>query len=263
MPNCYTYIIVEDEPYQRDRIAELLQSRLDLHPLGAFSNAKEAYDFLVALDKPQLDLLFLDLQLPNKGDGFGLLKSIEGLQLRHRTIIFTAHHEHAIDAYLYPSVSGYILKPVEPDKLNLAINKALNELKAHKSLPLPVPPPPVPSLEFLVIKEDGRIIRIPYREIAYLEASGNNVRTHTFAQAKCHESRGPFKEVCEELYGSHFLRVHQSFMVNLHEVSGYASNHTELYLRSKKSKTFQPIAVGRAYREGFKNKMKEMGLGEG
>lgn len=261
----YSYIIVEDEPLQLEHLSKLLQNRLDLQSLGEFSSANEAFEFIAKLDRQSFpDLLFLDLQMPRKGDGFGLLMSIRHLNMHHRTIIFSAHADAALEGYLYPSVSGFIAKPVELNKLHLAIDKAIAELrlpetKSEQTIATQQTPPMPSALESLKVVVDGKIIRIPHQDIVCLEGSGNNVKIVTVGE-EIFEPRGPLKNFYKELQDSHFLRVHDSFIINLNEVVGAARNCHEVYLKARNGSPIKTINVGRVYRNEFKNNMADLGL---
>ncbi len=126
MKMTYRFIVVEDVELQRQHITGLLQSRLDLEFQAAFENAQEAYQYLASGKNPMPDLLFLDVEMP-EASGFSLLESLRRLEPSFRVIFVTAFPEYAIKGYEY-NASAYLLKPVEPDKLFRAVDKAIREL---------------------------------------------------------------------------------------------------------------------------------------
>jgi two-component system LytT family response regulator len=253
----YAYVIVEDEPLQLKNLSEMLQRRPDLYPLGEFSNTQQCFEFLSSNPANGPDLLFLDLNLPREGDGFGLLDSIEGLPLHHRTIIFTHQITAAPEGYFYNSVSGFLTKPVEQSKLNKAIEKALRELPVKSQAPVEYlekspPKSPHPTIR---IKHEGMSILFQTKDLVYLEAQGNNV-IFMDKDGKDYKTRGPLKDWYEKLDKEDFLRVHDSYVINFNFISGFSSHFSQL----KFKKSVKHCPIGRTYLRDFKKKMMEMGL---
>jgi len=99
-------LIVDDEPYAREELAELLGSDPDIEILGSATNAIEALG-LIQRFKP--DVVFLDIQMP-KLSGMELVAMLDPLP---RIVFVTAFDEYAIQAF-EENAFDYLLKPVEP-----------------------------------------------------------------------------------------------------------------------------------------------------
>ena len=147
----YTFIVIEDVALQREHLTELLQARLDLHHQASFENAEEAYDYLSEQAEDPPDLIFLDIEMP-EASGFNFLEAIKHLGVSPQVIITTAFAEYAVKGYEY-DLSGYLLKPIEEEQLNRAIDKALRQLSPER-----------PEGHHLMIKEKGRWVKLSYRK---------------------------------------------------------------------------------------------------
>ena len=102
-------LIVDDEPYAREELAELLASDPDIEILGMAGNAIEALGLIQQL-KP--DVVFLDIQMP-KLSGMELVAMLDPLP---RIVFVTAFDDYAIQAF-EENAFDYLLKPVEPARL--------------------------------------------------------------------------------------------------------------------------------------------------
>ena len=177
MKNKYTYIVIEDEPLQLANLIDMLDTRLDLDFLESFDNAEEAYDFLTSNNASKPDLMFLDMQLPEV-NGLQFLEAIKRVESKPKVIITTAFEDYAIPSYEY-DVSGYVVKPIEPPKLNTAIDKAIKNLE-EKSVEKETKEETTPSEKTsILIKKGKQMIRLFHEEIVYLESANVNVKIIT------------------------------------------------------------------------------------
>ena len=126
-------IIVDDERLARQELKSLLTKHDEIEIIAEYGDPNEAIKGITELNP---DLVFLDIQMPGK-TGFELLEELEHTP---HVIFVTAYDEFAIKAFEVNAMD-YILKPVEDDRLELAINKSIkfidmsnNEL-TYKSLP--------------------------------------------------------------------------------------------------------------------------------
>ena len=113
-------LIVDDEPYAREELAELLGSDPDIEILGSAANAIEALG-LIQRFKP--DVVFLDIQMP-KLSGMELVAMLDPLP---RIVFVTAFDEYAIQAF-EENAFDYLLKPVEPARLAKTLSRLRQDL---------------------------------------------------------------------------------------------------------------------------------------
>ena len=251
MKNQYQFIVVEDVDLQREHLISLLKKRLDLRLIGSFGNAEEAYSFLSALETPPPDILFLDIEMP-EANGFSLLEAIQHRLPELKVIITSAFPQYAVKGYDYNNICAYLLKPLEPDKLNKAIQKAILEM----DFMLPVAEDSSSQREHLLIKEKGKWVKILHEEILYCE--GANVDVKIITPRQTHLTRERLKKLTEMLPGSDFLRVHDSFIINLNYIKSYTGNYTFVDLCFGPNTELKSLSIGPKYRDDFKRKMKDM-----
>jgi len=114
-------LIVDDEPYAREELAELLGSDPDIEILGSATNAIEALG-LIQRFKP--DVVFLDIQMP-KLSGMELVAMLDPLP---RIVFVTAFDEYAIQAF-EENAFDYLLKPVEPARLAKTLSRLRQDIR--------------------------------------------------------------------------------------------------------------------------------------
>lgn len=232
--NC---LIVDDEPIARDIIETYCNHLPMLRVAGLCGNAFEAKTIL---QEQNIDILFLDINMPVL-DGIAFLKT---LKVKPQIIITTAYKEYASDAFDL-SVCDYLLKPFSLDRFIVAVDKALEKLQ-HKPLPSQELSDKKPE-DFIFIKANGKIYRILYDEVLFLEASGNNTKIVTkdftlFPVMTLSSLEGL-------LPPSLFLRVHRSFIINKSKITHIEGNR--VFINSHE------IAIGSNFRESF---LKDLGF---
>ncbi len=161
------------------------------------------------------DLLLLDIQMGD-GTGFDLLEIVPDLNFQ--LIFTTAHDEHALRAFRFAAVD-YLLKPIDPEELKTAIEKAKKNIGASASHPRQLP---VLQEHFQENKKPATIafhtaekIQIAkLEEILRMEASGNYTQVFFKNKEKLLLTK-TLKEFSQLLEPSGFLRVHQSHLINM------------------------------------------------
>lgn len=249
----YAFIIVEDVALQREHLIELLHSRLDLKLLQAFDNAEDAYLYLAQDHNPKPDLIFLDIEMP-EASGFNFLEATKKLSCQPKVIITTAFAEYAVKGYEY-SLSGYLLKPIEEAQLNKAVEKALQDIERQEHIASGIPEEP-----YLLIKSKSKWIKLKYGEILYVEGANVDVRIVTLSGT--YLTRDRIKNLQQKLPDDHFMRIHDSFLVNLEHIRSYAGNYTFLELRAVPAGAVQKLPVGPKYRELFRESVTPKGQGK-
>ncbi len=210
-------LIVDDETLGRERIKSLLSSRADFEVIGECSNGREAVE---TIEKEKPDLVFLDVQMPEL-DGFGVIEALDAENLP-ATIFVTAHDKFALKAFDVHAID-YLLKPFDRDRFDLALNRAVEKLKANKgkgqpqirSMVAEVKPASKP-LERLVVKTDGRVLLIKVDEIDWIEAADNYVSVHV--RSESHMLRETMTALEGKLPPDKFMRISRSTMVNLDRI---------------------------------------------
>jgi two-component system, LytTR family, response regulator len=176
------------------------------------------------------DLLFLDILLGD-GTGFDLLDIFPNL--RARVVFVTASDEHALRAFRYAAID-YLLKPVDPEQLKEAVNKAQHQVRgAAESLQLlreTIRRPEVLPTRLSLNSQD-RIAVVEIAQIVRCEADGNNTRFVLNNGEKILVTK-TLKQYEQLLEQHQFIRVHQSHLVSLPYIREYVKKDGG-YLRMK------------------------------
>ena len=167
-------------------------------------------------------LFLLDIQMQD-GTGFDLLNHFEN-PLFH-TIFTTAYDHFAIKAFKYCAVD-YLLKPIDPDDLQIAVNKVERLLDAknndYRNLSLLIESFQKNRLEQIAISTAEGLILVKIDDIFRLESSGNYTTFHLKENEKVTVAK-PLKEY-EGILNNEFIRTHQSHLINLAYVKMLARN---------------------------------------
>ena len=188
-------IAIDDEPIALEVIKNLAAKISFIELTAYFTDAFKAIDFL---QKEKIDLIFLDIKMPDIS-GIDFLKSISNPPM---VIFTTAYSEHAVQSFELNAID-YLLKPFSQPRFLKACNKAYDQyrLKNHDT--------PAPASIF--IKSGYDQVRILLDEILYVESNGNYMQFVLTSQKIV--SRLTMSEVEALLPPAAFLRVHRSYIV--------------------------------------------------
>ena len=212
-------IIIDDEVKARETIANMLQTYCsDIEVIGMAGSVKEGVKVL-AKKKP--DLVFLDIKMGD-GTGFDLLRKLK--EVNFMLIFITAFEEFAIRAIKF-SALDYILKPLDPDELVNAVEKAKFTIeKENVSMRLEALYENLDVLNSnskkIVLKTTSSVHIVNITDIIRCESEKNYTHFFTIDQEKITVSK-TLKEFNELLMDYSFYRVHQSHLVNMAHVRRY------------------------------------------
>jgi len=207
-------MLVDDEPPALNILEKYISMVEQLELVAKCSNAFEALELLQATD---IDLIFLDIQLP-KLSGTGFLKT-----LTHppKVIFTTAYKEYASEAFDLDAID-YLVKPVSLERFLRAINK-VTKGKAPEPGKHAVPL----NNSFLYFKADRKMVKILLDEIRYVESIRDYIKIHRVADKPLlvKQSMATLEAM---LPADLFIRVHRSFVVSINKVTAYTSRDIEL-----------------------------------
>ncbi len=185
-------LVVDDEPLAHQILTRFIAQTPGLTLSGQCRNAMEAYDHL---RQHPVDLLFLDIEMPLI-TGLHFLKT---LPAPPQTILTTAYRAYAYEGFEL-NVLDYLLKPFSYERFAKATARYQ-----------PPTPAPAPSDELhLLLKEQGSLLKVPYRDVLYVEGCKDYVKIVTAAKTYLHHAT--MKEMDSQL-GEQFVRAHRSFIV--------------------------------------------------
>ncbi len=184
-------------------LKQLVTQVPSLELIAECSDASEALD---SLDARQVDLLLLDIEMPDMS-GLDLTRKLG--QQRPLIIFTTAKKDYAVEAFEL-NVVDYLVKPITLPRLKQAIEKAGETLESNKE------EVKVEEQGFVFVKDNGVLKRISIDDILFLEAMGDYVKVHT--SQKFHVVHATLKSIEEKLPASKFIRVHRSYIVAINKI---------------------------------------------
>lgn len=194
-------LVVDDEPLAIDIVVTYL-NQLNIHAIATAGNAIEAFQ---QLQRNPIDILFLDIQMPQLS-GFDLLRT---LPHRPLVVITTAYRDYAVEGFDW-AVLDYLVKPFSFARFLQAMEKATRTLQTE---PSPHPGSPAPAL---FLKTDHRLTRIEIDSILYIESLKDYIRVYTTSgDFLCHQS---LTDITARLPADRFYRVHRSFTLAIDKI---------------------------------------------
>lgn len=236
-------LIVEDEPLARNLMVEYVKKVPYLNLVDACPNAMKAME---ALKKNPVDLIFLDIQMPEI-TGITLMKILPNKPM---VIFTTAYSEYALEGYEL-DVVDYLLKPVTFERFLKAIEKASARMPA-----IPAMQPTTSSEQsigqpFVFVKDGTKLVKVVFNEILYIEGLKDYVTIHTKQQKITTLQR--MKHLEEQLPADTFIRIHNSFIVNIKAIDSIHKNEVQI------GQALLPISD--SYRKVFKEFVEKNQMG--
>ncbi|WP_413668679.1 LytR/AlgR family response regulator transcription factor [Mucilaginibacter sp. Mucisp86] len=202
-------LIIDDEPIARKLLQEYIEETDFLVLSGTAENPLKATGLINKLD---IDLIFLDVNMP-KMNGFQFLRSAVKLPM---VIMTTAYGEYALEGFEM-AVVDYLVKPFSLERFLKASQKAL-ELKTLREKVSPEKN----EADHFYVKCDGKIERVLYDELVYIEAMANYVTLYTVHKRLIVYLT--IKGLQEKLPAGKFIQVHKSYVVNTGMISNIEGN---------------------------------------
>ena len=225
-------IIVDDEPLALDVLETYIQQMPELQLVKRCVNAYEANE---ALSDHDIDLMFLDIQMPQL-TGTEFVKALANPPL----IIFTtAYPNYAIEGFELDAVD-YLLKPISAERFMKAVNKAVDQLKLRAQKD---GDSGAKAADFIFVKADKKFIKVKYNDILYIEGLKDYVIIKTTTGRVI--TLQTMKSLEEKLPADLFKRIHRSYIIALDKINAVIGNMVEIIVSDK----IKHIPVGKNYRE--------------
>jgi DNA-binding LytR/AlgR family response regulator len=234
-------LIVDDEPLAQDVLETHVSQMPELNLVTKCSNALEAQK---ALEEHSIDLMFLDIQMPQV-TGVEFLKSLENPPL---VIFTTAYSNYAVEGFELNALD-YLLKPVSFDRFSKAVEKAKEQIALHKAVEAAeaaveaATEAHIEEVDHMYVKSDKKLIRVKYSDILYIEGLKDYViirmevgRLITLQTMKSLEDKLPSKI---------FRRVHRSFIVAIPKIHAIEGNMIEVVEKGQP----KHLPIGKNYRD--------------
>lgn len=241
----YKAIIIDDEALARDLLRNYLKSFEQIEILAEF---EDGFTGLKGINTLKPDLVFLDIQMP-KLTGLEVLELLEDVP---HIIFTTAYDQYAIKAFDLNAVD-YLLKPFSKDRFAKALEKVFQKQAA------PSDDSPVEQLkqhvinnhklEKIVVKINSNISVIQLADINYLESEDDYVMIHT--GAKKYLKHRTMKYYEEHLDENSFVRIHRSYIVNIHKIKSIEKFGKDSY--QLELKTNEKLKISRSRYQNLKS----------
>lgn len=196
--NTIKAIIIDDERLAREELKTLTSKWDEIEILGEAENAYEAKSMI---DINQPDLIFLDIQMPQK-NGFELLEELDNAP---EVIFVTAFDEYAIQAFDV-SALDYIVKPISTERFDKCIQKAISQIQNRQK-------EQKPAKHQIFIKDNDKCYFIKLDEVSYIKSIGNYAQFH-FKGKSAMVKRS--LNYLEEKLPDYFFRCNRSEIINHH-----------------------------------------------
>ncbi|MCG8528812.1 MAG: LytTR family DNA-binding domain-containing protein [Opitutales bacterium] len=209
-------LVVDDEPLAREGIKILLKDFECIEVIGECSNGEDA---LAAIQEQDIDLVFLDIQMPSM-TGMEVVAELHKDTPLPYIVFVTAYDEYAVKAFEVHAVD-YLLKPIDREMVNRGIKRVIEliteqqsqfEIETLQNLIESIIHKKDPSHKKIPIKADGKILFLDTAEIPLIEANGDYI--NVYHRDKSYLVHDRLKRMEKELEPFGFLRIHRSFLIN-------------------------------------------------
>ena len=223
-------LVIDDEPPAREILKQYIAGIDSLELAGSCSNAIEAISFL---KDHQVDLLFLDIQMPQLlGTNF-----IRTLKSAPKVIFTTAYRKYAVEGFELDAVD-YLLKPISFERFLKAVNKVLQmnlstvnssgSSKENHTEPNP----------FLYFRVDRKMVKVFLNDILYIEGLKDYIKI--FTASKTIVTKYVLSSLEELLPSDEFIRIHRSYIVAINKIESYNADSIEI--------AKQELPIGRLFK---------------
>jgi two-component system LytT family response regulator len=219
-------LIVDDEPVARRGLRRQLEPLPGVTCVGECGGRDSA---VAAIVERRPDVVLLDVQL-GRATAFEIIEEI-GVDAMPLVVFVTAYDRHAVKAFEVHALD-YVLKPVDPDRLGEALERAASLLSLQRGTSLadrlegllaqqvaaPPAAPPGPPADRLVVRDGDHLSLLEIKQVDWFESAGNYVRVHSAGRA--YLMRTTMDRVAQRLAGRDtFVRVRRSAIINVRAVA--------------------------------------------
>ncbi len=214
--NC---IAVDDEPLALALLTKFIAQTQFLSLEGKFDNAIEALNYL---NKKAVDLIFLDIQMPDL-TGMELARILQGKAVNQQPkIIFTtAYNQFAVEGYKVSAID-YLLKPFSYEEFLRA------STKAYQTFDSPIADEEENKLPYIFLKVEYQLQKVFLKEIICVEGYKDYVKVHLTGRPHPLLSLTSLKNMEEILPKDQFMRIHRSYIISLDQIQSVTRNNVNL-----------------------------------
>ena len=225
-------LLIDDEPLALDILEAHAAKIPDLEVVGRCQNALDAN---AMLEKEDIDLIFLDIQMPQI-TGLEWLRSLPRPPL---TIFTTAFAEYAVEGFELNAVD-YLLKPIAFDRFLKAVQKAKEHYRHQQGT---TPEMSAGDEEYIFVKADKKLVKVNFADVLYIEGLKDYVQIWT-DQGRV-VTLQTMKSLENKLPGHFFQRIHRSYIVNVKRIQAVEGAMIEIPVKGQT----KLLPIGKNYRD--------------
>ncbi len=224
-------LVIDDEPLARD----LMRSHIEkLENFEICAECGDAMKALQELHKHKVDLMFMDIQMPQI-TGLEFLKTLKNPP---KVIVTTAYREYALEGFEL-DVVDYLLKPITFERFLKSVNKyyqaTQEDVKNTQAVQITTSNP---EEAFIYVKENKKVVKLHLSDILYVEGLSEYVQIYT--PSKKIITKTSMTNMSEKLPDDNFMRIHKSFIVSLSKIEAFTSSSIEVPGKA--------LPIGRSYK---------------
>ena len=208
-------LVVDDEPLAVKLILNHIHKIDQLEVVATCNNAIKAFEIL---NTQEIDLLFLDIKMPNL-TGIDFLKTLRNPP---KTIFTTAYREYAIESYDLEAID-YLLKPITFERFFKAVNRFL-QITTSSTKETKVQ---LPKDDFIMIKSGNKHHKVQLSAIIYIESIKDYIKIHLNNDTRI-TAKYKIGDIARDLEEKSFLRVHRSYLINTNKITAFTAHDLEL-----------------------------------
>ena len=224
-----TCLAVDDEPLALKQVGKFIEQTPFLQLSGSYSSAVEA---LKAIHEQSVDLIFLDIQMPDL-TGIELARILDrGTRASGPRVVFTtAYDQFALEGYRVDALD-YLLKPFSYEEFLRAATKAQAYTERTRT-PEKMPSSSEakasqPEDECLFLKVEYQLLRVAYSDIRYIQGLKDYVKVHLQSSNKPLLSLISMKALEEKLPSQRFMRIHRSYIISLDKIDAVSRGNVQI-----------------------------------
>jgi len=221
-------LIIDDEEMSRNMVKHFVEKTESLNLVGVCEDPIEAANIL---KKTKVDILFLDIEMPNMS-GYDLIKTLENPP---QIIMITAKKEHAAEAFDY-NVTDYLVKPITYTRFFQAVSRAKDNIQLFRGRS---------RSNEIYVRTESKIVKISLDDLLYVEALADYIML--FTPDNKYIVHSTMKGFQSKLPADKFVRIHRSYIVNIDKV---ASIENLFVVINNKY-----IPIGASYKDDFMNRL--------
>lgn len=209
-----TCLIVDDEPPALDVLKKYIESIPTLQLAGCCSNAVDA---LAEIQRQTIDLIFLDIQMPQiLGTDF-----IRTLANPPKIIFTTAYRKYAVEGFDLNAVD-YLLKPIPFERFLKAVNKVMNTaIQQNQSQDNNGNRGKEATESFIHFRADRKILKVELDDILYIESLKDYIKVVT--RTKTFLTKHSISSLEENLPANAFIRIHRSYIISINKIDFFTN----------------------------------------